>query len=345
MPEALPQCPVCRLTEARVRIEQWAVTYRVTCPNCGHSEMAESTIEWLRDQKALSQEGRGSLGHFVWRMQGSQAFFVRDDLVEEHAQNPQIPEPSEQLSNLLVYMGDKLKHSGNALPWKDVSTLYAKTGVTNWNGLTFLVRSLAKAGLLEVYDKRKEASVSVSSVLQRHGDTGEVYLIPTIEGWQHYGELKRQRTDTKRAFMAMPFPRTEGPDWEYTQKVKAAYMRFQEAVVLAGFHLENPLLDVPKSGLIPERLMVEIRNAKFLVADLTTQNLGVYWEAGAAHGLGKKVIYTCHEDHVEGIHFDAKQMQVISWKEDAPDVPCETLKAIIRNDFPTEAIMADEDAQ
>jgi len=40
-------------------------------------------------------------------------------------------------------------------------------------------------------------------------------------------------------------------------------------------------------------MRVEIRSAKFLVADLTDENRGAYWEAGFGEGLGKKVYYTC----------------------------------------------------
>lgn len=51
------------------------------------------------------------------------------------------------------------------------------------------------------------------------------------------------------------------------------------------FHSEN----------IYNVMLEHIHNCKFLVADLTTQNLGVYYEAGYAKALGKTVIFTCKD--------------------------------------------------
>jgi len=45
-----------------------------------------------------------------------------------------------------------------------------------------------------------------------------------------------------------------------------------------------------------------IRTARFVIADLTHDNNGAYFEAGFAEGLGLPVIYTC-----EAGKFDAKK--------------------------------------
>lgn len=60
----------------------------------------------------------------------------------------------------------------------------------------------------------------------------------------------------------------------------------------------------------------EIRNCKFLVADFTHQNWGVYYEAGYAEALGKTVIHLCQEDDFDKVHFDIKQTQFILWKNE-----------------------------
>lgn len=73
------------------------------------------------------------------------------------------------------------------------------------------------------------------------------------------------------------------------------------------FHSEN----------IYNVMMEHIHNCKFLVADLTTQNLGVYYEAGYAKALGKTVIFTCKDTDFENIHFDIKQVQTICWHDES----------------------------
>lgn len=60
----------------------------------------------------------------------------------------------------------------------------------------------------------------------------------------------------------------------------------------------------------------EIPNCKFLVADFTHQNCGVYYEAGYAEALGKTVIHLCREDDFDKVHFDIRQTQFILWKNE-----------------------------
>lgn len=69
------------------------------------------------------------------------------------------------------------------------------------------------------------------------------------------------------------------------------------------------------NGNISEKIVEEIRNCKFLVADFTCQNTGVYYEAGYAKGRGKTVIYTCRQDDFENVHFDIKQVQFVVWTD------------------------------
>ena len=57
----------------------------------------------------------------------------------------------------------------------------------------------------------------------------------------------------------------------------------------------------------------EIQTCKFLVADFTYQNAGVYYEAGYAKGIGKTVIHICRSDEFCKLHFDVKQIQFVTW--------------------------------
>jgi len=156
-----------------------------------------------------------------------------------------------------------------------------------------------------------------------------------MKGWNRYESLKKGQSNSKTAFMAMPF----GVD-----SVNTAYEEcFVPAVKAAGFSLER-VDSQPEAGSIDDRIRVQIRNAKFVVADLTNKNAGAYWEAGYAEGLGKKVIYTCEEKHFleHQTHFDTRQFFTVIWNSDALDNASERLTAVIRNSFPTEARMEDD---
>ena len=113
----------------------------------------------------------------------------------------------------------------------------------------------------------------------------------------------------------------------------------------AGFeHLK--LDDTPKAGLIDDRLRVEIQSSDFLVADLTHDNPGAYWEAGYAKGLGKPVIYICEKDKFESAktHFDTNRHLTIIWDKDNLPKAGEDLKATIRATLPQLAKQEDTTA-
>ena len=124
--------------------------------------------------------------------------------------------------------------------------------------------------------------------------------------------------------MAMPFsPESLKKNWENYWK---------PAADKAGFSL-NPLFIDEKPGLLDERIMVEIRNSVFVVAEVTDLNPNVMWEAGYAQGLGKQVIYTCCEDFwptVKERGFDINHRYTIFWEEDALHKAGDVLTSVIQ---------------
>jgi nucleoside 2-deoxyribosyltransferase len=107
-----------------------------------------------------------------------------------------------------------------------------------------------------------------------------------------------------------------------------------------GFQLYR-LDDKPEAGLIDARLRNEIRNCRFLIADLSHGNSGSYWEAGYAEGLGKPVIYTCKKSVFEGKvadiarpHFDTNHHLTLLWEQADPQSAASRLKETIRLSIP-----------
>jgi hypothetical protein len=105
---------------------------------------------------------------------------------------------------------------------------------------------------------------------------------------------------------------------------------FKRAVQQTGFDLRR-VDEAPPAGLIDVRMEVEIRRSRFVVAELTHENRGVYWEAGFAEGLGKPVIYTCEEAYFEKhrSHFDTAHRHTIVWNEGKLDRAADDLKNTI----------------
>ena len=84
-----------------------------------------------------------------------------------------------------------------------------------------------------------------------------------------------------------------------------------------------------RSDRIDDQTIAEIRRVRFLVCDFTCGLLpdqdaesrqtavprgGVYYEAGFAHGLDKKVSWTCRKDLIAHVNFDVRRYNCISWE-------------------------------
>ena len=69
---------------------------------------------------------------------------------------------------------------------------------------------------------------------------------------------------------------------------------------------------------ICDRIEVEIRRSRLLVADFTHGDDGargsVYYEAGLAKGLGLPVVWTCRESQMDELHFDINHYPHLGWK-------------------------------
>jgi hypothetical protein len=71
---------------------------------------------------------------------------------------------------------------------------------------------------------------------------------------------------------------------------------------------------VQHNGSINDQIMAGIRGAQFVVADVTLQRQGVYYEGGFAMGLPRMVIWTCQKDDLTKVHFDTRQFNHVVWE-------------------------------
>src|SRR3546814_372746 len=73
--------------------------------------------------------------------------------------------------------------------------------------------------------------------------------------------------------------------------------------------------NVARAGIIDNIMRSQIRDAAFVIVDLTHDNSGAYWEAGYAEGLGKPVIYICEKAKFDKAktHFDTNHCTTVVW--------------------------------
>jgi hypothetical protein len=71
--------------------------------------------------------------------------------------------------------------------------------------------------------------------------------------------------------------------------------------------------DVFSQGIVIDDVLKCIKNADYLIADLTGRNPNVYYELGVAHALKKGVILITQQ--ISDIPFDLKSQRVIEYSD------------------------------
>lgn len=313
-------CPVCDNTLDTAQAGGDRLYYG--CPRCGRYCLTGTARAILPDLLPLAQ-GWAKLSHALRKMERR----GRDDCLSSEAlkslvQNSRPPSAKEQLNNFIEWLGTTQEEPGTSLPL-GLDTI-GSTGAASPEGMRFIVKHAIHAGLI--------SGEGVADFLEGIG--GEASL--TLAGWSYFEELQRGRVDSTTAFMAMKFGDTQ------LDALYADYLK--KAVEDTGFKLKK-LDEGQPAGLIDDRLRVEIQQARFLIADLTHNNNGAYWEAGYAEGLGKPVIYMCRmdvfNDRDSRPHFDTNHHLTVVWSPGEEAAAVQKLKDTIRATLPGEAVITD----
>lgn len=315
-------CPVCE-TPALGEPRATEDASFCDCPNCGKYHISRTAYKCLDGPfssrySRLDEKARAVLSHEIWMRQGQDKPFEVQSLHLTAAENGSLPSPVDQLDSFIMFIGNSQGDSPGEKVLHKSADLRAKIGALNRNDVIFIDQQAEEEALLEKLAKNELCGGRL-----------------TLAGWKRYRELKRGKSHSDVAFMAMPFGNKEVTDMVETV--------FRPAVEETGFHLKR-IDDETPTGLIDNRLRVEIGMCRFLIVDLTDENRGAYWEAGYAEGLGKPVIYTCSRTHFEKekTHFDTNHQHTIVWDPAEPKKAAESLKATIRATLPFEARMPEE---
>ena len=328
------KCVVCNLDVTRPESSSSLGTriYRYSCRRCGDYSIEHSFRHDLPRILNGEENRIAVLSHWIRTQheskpppdeRGGEVVITLDrDLVETVINQPP-PNPAEQADNFVRWIGDNAKSGGRYIPVNQYSIL-AIIGSTTVDGYHLVFSHL-----------RDEKGTILSKTHVGGGDVILADVTLSVSGWEYYEELKRGAIDTRKAFMAM--------EYDVKELDKVVEEVFKPAVKQTGFDLFK-LVDRPKAGLIDDRLRVEIQTSRFLIADLTHENAGAYWEAGYAEGLGKPVIYTCEKAKFEEqkTHFDTNHHLTVTWDPKKPEEAAEELKATIRAALPGEAKLTDE---
>ncbi len=129
-------------------------------------------------------------------------------------------------------------------------------------------------------------------------------MVITAAGWEHLEKDETNLASKTQGFVAMSFDETLLPVYENAIAPAIESTGYRPCRVDSKPHLER----------IDAKIIAEIKNSRFIVADVTQQKAGVHHEAGFAHGLGIPVIWCVKHDDLDNVHFDTRQYNHILWK-------------------------------
>lgn len=318
------QCPVCQSTlRVDPRPDGRRDAVRFACPRCGDFALSRTAEADLPGTLRGDPEAAAKLSHALRRASDSSSQdFFSTYTIEEVLKRP-LPRPKEQADLLIRWLARHSPGPGELIEIAS-ETHAGVIGAKSPAGFALVVDHLFSVGLLTGHQ------------IRAIGAQGQAQATLSFAGWEYYEQLAKGIAVYRKAFMAMKFG-------EPVLEQMLADV-FRPAAARAGFELFK-LDDVPKAGLIDDRLRVEIQASDFIVADLSHDNLGAYWEAGYAEGLGKPVIYTCEQAKFEATrtHFDTNHHLTIVWSSERPTDAADALKATIRATLPHLSKHSDSD--
>ncbi|MFA5111940.1 MAG: hypothetical protein WC443_11075 [Desulfobaccales bacterium] len=309
MTEARAQtCPICNLSGDQIVRENagdFGRLIRIKCPRCKEFIISHFT-------EITAQDSLFGPKLSAWIRSRN----------EQHAEIPQINNdrlkdiqaglpnysPREKQIKLLRNIERKTEYPGKAVqivPEYDIPLAWASTQ----EEFLYYIESLIERGLLRITDKDNQIN-------------GLIFPVAiTADGWDYLEKQERHIEERTQAFVAMSFSEDLKSIWEgpiYNAITKAGYKPYRVDAE-------------PHSDRIDVKIISEIKNSRFIVADITEQKRGVYYEAGFAQGLGLPVIWCVRQDDLDNVHFDTRQYNHIVWEriEDLEDQLFNFICAII----------------
>ena len=301
--EDFEKCPICgkEITTDSIGF----LTIDVNCETCGDYRIAPEAISALQNSPKYNSKKYILSAVLREANENGRKIRVSTKNIQEILDSASIPDgPWETIDRILLYVYRKGETAAFYVPFtgKDYPIVYAK----DYDEYRYFWEQAISLGYLEVGAR---TDIDYDCRL-------------TLKGWERVNELRKKVQESRQVFVAM---------W-FKDEVKDAWTKAIKPVLEETGYKPIRLDDIEHNEKVDDKIIADIRKSGLLIADLTGNNHGVYFEAGLAVGLGIPVIWTCREDHLEKIHFDTRQYNYIVWKN--PEELREKLKNRIEATMP-----------
>lgn len=220
---------------------------------------------------------------------------ITDEFVQIYNITPEMVESwypknfAEKIDLIVLKLGELSTYDGDYVKVFDLA-----------NKLFFLSPNKSK-NIADDCDKTVQIQYIVDYLEKENylADEGNGFFQLTHKALERIYELQKNQTNNKNVFVAMKFGEETK---ELREKIKEGLKEFNVRIMDEIEHNHQ---------IIPE-MLYEIRNSRFVIAELSHHNNGAYYEAGYALGLGKEVIHICDKKELKsGLHFDVAQVNTI----------------------------------
>ena len=130
----------------------------------------------------------------------------------------------------------------------------------------------------------------------------KAHVTLTAKAWAELESAKTKYQQHNLCFVAMRF----------LPELAPLFAAMERACHRAGYECKRVDTD-PHADHIDNRLIDMLNRCRFVIADFTEDSRNVYFEAGYALGLSKKVIWARRA--AQGVAFDTKQFNFIDWND------------------------------
>lgn len=294
------ECPLCGNTDAvsdfipslhetpRRDVYTGKMCWR--CDSCG--------LFYIVPDASILEDNKYLIAGYLFEIQNRNTTkpFILDNIsIQQILTSPIVPHSIfEKQIKCLRYISDNTKYYGELILIPVIS-MYAR----NMNEGYAIINYLSEKGFVKDYST----------------DSGLCSSI-TFDGLS-YNEKYLQKSKMNQCFVAMWFNPETDDLWKKAIKPGCLDAGYNPVRIDKHQHNNN----------IVDEILAGIRKSRFLIADFSGQNRGVYYEAGFAKGLGKEVIQLCREDHFEKkidkdtnmpisdifMHFDNVQINTLLW--------------------------------
>ncbi len=282
------KCPICRGIAEVSSLLPKQDGDRIDCIRCGHFILYLSDrryFEGMEDRCLLPY-----LSAYIRQNSGPSApLVVCQGEWESHALFHKETPVSRKLERVLRLLADRSVYPGVDVPVTRED--FPLVDVANEAEMRFLIQQLRDSELLS----------------QIRLGSADLFMACKVScaGWERL-ESSCLAGIPGRCFVAMSFDHSLDEAW-----LKGIYPALKNDCGLDPIRIDK----VHHNEKICDKLIAEIRQSQFLVADFTLHRAGVYFEAGFAVGLGRPVIWTCRKDELGKSHFDTRQYNHIDWED------------------------------